>query len=273
MDRILVATDLSARSAHGLRRGFMLASSLGARVRVVSVVDDAIPEPLDAGLVAGMTKELQRETAALANEVPCNYEIDVSAGDVAGSIVRQATEFDAKLIVLGLHRDRALVDSFRETTMERIARLSHIPVLLVRNAAEGAYRKVLCAIDFSAASAVAAEAAGQIAGNADYHLFHAHQVIYHMRPDFPVNAGLFIQQVEAERRNWCEANPKVSALGKIDLVDGPLERVFDQQVAFYEPDLLAVGAHSRPALVRFLFGSFAKGLIRKPPTDLLLCQP
>lgn len=273
MDRILIATDLSARSTHTLRRGCMLASSCGALVRVVSVVDDAIPEPLVAGLVADMTKELQRQTAALASEVPCKYDIEVSAGDVAGSIVRHAAEFDAKLIVLGLHRDRAVIDSFRETTMERIARLSHVPVLLVRNAAEGAYRNVLCAIDFSPASAAAASAAGQIAGDADYKLFHAYHVVHHMRADFPVNVELFTRQAEDECKNWCKANPEISALGEVELIEGPLESVFTKQVVRHRPDLLATGAHSRPAFSRFLFGSFAKDLIRDPPTDVLICQP
>lgn len=273
MDRILIATDLSARSAHALKRGFMIGSSCGALVRVVSVVDDAIPEPLVAGLVADMTKELQRETAALASDEPCNYEVEVSSGDVSEEIVKQATRFEADLIVLGLHRDRAVIDSFRETTMERIARLSHNPVLLVRNAVEGDYRNVLCTIDFSPAAAAAVAAAKQIAGSADYKLFHAYHVVHHMRADFPVNVDLFMRQAEAECKNWAAANPELAALGKVELIDGPLESVFERQVERHGPDLVALGAHSRPALSRFLFGSFAKDLIRDPPTDILISQP
>lgn len=273
MDRILIATDLSARSAHALRRGFKLASSLGARVRVLSVVDDAIPEPLIASLVADMTSELERETAALSSEVPCNYEIEVSSGDVSEEIVTHAVSFDANLIVLGLHRDRAVIDSFRETTMERIARLSHIPVLLVRNAVDRDYLKVLCAIDFSPAASVAVVAAKQIAGTAEYILFHAYHVVHHTRADFPMNVELFMRQAETECKNWVEAYPAISALGNVDLIEGPLESVFEKQVACHTPDLVALGAHSRPALSRFLFGSFAKELIRDPPTDILICQP
>ena len=273
MDRILIATDLSPRSARAVKRGFLVASFLGSQARVVSIVDDSMPESLVEGLVADVTKELQRETVALAIEVPCNYEVEVLAGDVSEAIVREAAEFEADLIVLGLHRNRAMIDSIRETTMERTVRLSHLPVFLVRNAVGNGYHQVLCAIDFSPASAASAAAAGSIAGNATFNLFHAYYAPHHVRADIPVNVAPFTHHAEAERQKWSDANPMVSDLGTVELIEGALWSVFEKQVAQHNPDLVALGAHSRPPLARLLLGSFTKDLIRSPPTDVLVCHP
>ena len=41
----------------------------------------------------------------------------------------------------------------------------------------------------------------------------------------------------------------------------------------HNPDLIALGAHTRSGLSPYTLGSFAANLVRHPPTDLLLAHP
>ncbi len=270
MERILVATDLSARSVRAMERGFRLAKRLGAAVQVLSVVDDALPDGLAGRLAEDIKAGLEAECRAMGGDAA---GVAVVAGDPAAEIVAQAQTGGAGLIVMGLHRTRPFMDAVRETTMERTVRLSHLPVLLVRNAPGADYARVLCPVDFSAAAAAAVKAAAAVAPDAAMTLFHAFHTPHTRHGEVSGAAAPFRKEALAEYQAWIANRPELLALPEPELVEGGLDAVFERMAARVAPDLIAVGAHSRPALVRMLIGDFAAGLIRTPPTDLLVSHP
>lgn len=213
------------------------------------------------------------QAEALSRDNSGNYTVETVTGDPSEAIIEAATRNGAELVVLGLHRSRRLMDFIRETTMERTVRHSHLPVLLVRNDPEGAYARVLCPVDFSASAAMAIGAARRLAPKAHFDLFHAYHVPHTRHGDIDDEEAPFLRQVRAEYQSWIADRPDLSALQEPEIVEGGLEAVFERQLASHQPDLIAIGAHSRPPLTRMLIGSFAARLIRNPPADLLISHP
>jgi len=91
----------------------------------------------------------------------------VVKGDPFDAIVRTAAAQAADLVVMGAHRRQLLRDIFVGTTIERVIRTGHHPVLMVNNEVDAPYGVVLAPVDLSDASANAiraARAAGLIDG-------------------------------------------------------------------------------------------------------------
>ncbi len=143
--RILVAVDGSPSSDKALDEAIKLAQTVGARLRLVHVMDelgwvngfesakayfdDVLPRMREAGeklLAAGMGK-------AIAAQVEVDSELVIqSAGRLCDKLCEEAARWEADLIVVGTHGrhgfDRLLLGS----EAEQIVRHASVPVLLVR---------------------------------------------------------------------------------------------------------------------------------------------
>jgi nucleotide-binding universal stress UspA family protein len=65
-------------------------------------------------------------------------------------------------VVMGEHRKRLLRDVFVGTTIERVMRIGHRPVLMASGPAEWTYRRVLAAVDTSESAAYALRTAQRL---------------------------------------------------------------------------------------------------------------
>lgn len=272
MKHLIVATDLSERGDRALQRAFILASGLGAKLTIATVVDDSLPGSIAETMARAAEAELARIVAAhpLAASVP--HEIRVARGDPALAIAALAAAERADLLVLGVHRDRPLADLFRETTMERIVRQVGCPVLLVRRPAVAAYGAVVGAVDFSPASAAALRKAAEVAPGARLVAVHAVHVPY--RGLMPADAaGSFIGEAEAAEAGWRQRETLPAALGKVALVEGAIGQVLTDVVRREDAELITVGAHARSGVHNALVGSFATRMMRDAPCDLLIARP
>lgn len=143
--RILVAVDGSPSSDKALDEAIKLAQTVGARLRLVHVMDelgwvngfesakayfdDVLPRMREAGeklLAAGMGK-------AIAAQVEVDSELVIqSVGRLCDKLCEEAARWEADLIVVGTHGrhgfDRLLLGS----EAEQIVRHASVPVLLVR---------------------------------------------------------------------------------------------------------------------------------------------
>ena len=173
MPHILVATDLSPRADRALARAFRLARNHGASLTALNVIDSDLPDKLTAPLVEDAQKHLEEFCASqdAANEV--DWSVKTVTGDPSSDIHVAAVQTKADLIVLGLHRRRALFDALRETTLERLVRTATRPVLLVAAPADHDYKQAVAAVDASPAASAALTAARQWAPGAEIHAFHA----------------------------------------------------------------------------------------------------
>ena len=143
--RILVPVDGSSTSNRGLAEALKIARSQKARLRLLHVVDDSaftmapelggldVDRLLDAMRENG--KKILARSVATARRRGVRAEgvlIESLARPVADSIVAQAGEWRADLIVLGTHGRRGLSRLVMGSDAEGVVRKSAVPVLLLR---------------------------------------------------------------------------------------------------------------------------------------------
>lgn len=266
---ILVASDLSARSDRALQRGFLLAGQLDAKVIVVSIVDDTIPENLVADMTDKYRTHLEASAQRLAGNVPC--EIRVETGDPITRLVDIVNSAEYDLAVVGRHRNRGFLDGLRRTTVESVVSQSLTPVLMVSDPVHAGYERVLAPVAFSTACRQAVTTALELAPEATFRLVHLW-----MAPFQGLTGGRSSDFARAVRRETAE---QAAAWGKglpaslptVDLVHDVVASGCHKEVRNFTPDLISVGANTRSLSFTGL-GSFTAELLRDPPTDLLIAR-
>jgi nucleotide-binding universal stress UspA family protein len=176
-----------------------------------------------------------------------------------------------------------LRDIFTGTTIERVIRLGHWPVLMVNHEAQRRYDNVVAAVDMSDASTHALKAAvatGLIAG-AGATLLHA------VMP--PGKGKLYVggatqasidEYVDEERARAADelagflaANDLAESGWLLRVQEGAPMEVISRTVSELRPDLLVMGTHGRPALLKVLIGSVTEEALRSLNVDILAVPP
>lgn len=142
--RMLVPVDGSATSERGLREALKLASGQNTRALFLHVVDDytTLAEMTSAAGYEDMLKRLRQyglEVLAKARQeaeaasVHCETLLrEVTGKRVADVIVEQAAQHGCDVIVMGTHGRRGFSRLTLGSAAEGVARISPVPVLLVR---------------------------------------------------------------------------------------------------------------------------------------------
>lgn len=261
---IVVGSDLSERSDRALARALAIARQHGASLEVAAVIDEELPGEV-AETVAGSARQTLRDRiAAHGGGEGGGVETQVLRGQPHVALAERARGGD--LLVLGPHRHDFLEDLVNSTTLERIVRACDTPVLVVRDPVEGDYGSVLASIDFSPASANALRTAARLCPDAEISLFHAFHVV---RARGEGSELPFRREAEARMEAFLEANG-LRDMAPAHIAAGSLQAVLHARMEALRPDLLALGAHGRSALMDTLLGGFALELMREPPCDLLL---
>ncbi len=143
---ILVPVDGSEASVLGLNEAIKLAKNQGSRIRLVHVVDELI---LDYTYTAALYsndlieslrnsgKKILDQAESTVRQSGVQSEqalLESIGGPAAESIIAQAKEWPADLIVMGTHGRRGLRRLVLGSDAEAIVRAAPVPVLLVRGA-------------------------------------------------------------------------------------------------------------------------------------------
>jgi nucleotide-binding universal stress UspA family protein len=144
-ERILVAVDGSPGSARAVTHAIAVSKALGARLRILHVVDMGWlalgPElAVDTHRVAAARRAAGEKDVTLAKDQAQAAGVDAETALVetgapgqrlAGQIVEQAQGWPADLIVLGTHGRGGAERLFLGSVAEGVARRASVPVLLV----------------------------------------------------------------------------------------------------------------------------------------------
>ena len=143
-ERILVPVDGSDASLRGLREALSLAKTLGASVRLITVVNELIldhgyvPSGFEATAVKALRASGQKaldEACRIAGAEAVPFEsalIETLGTPAADCIINQAKQWSAQLIVMGTHGRRGLRRLALGSDAELVLRSSTVPVLLIR---------------------------------------------------------------------------------------------------------------------------------------------
>lgn len=279
MKTILFATDLRPASREAAKPLAKLASTFGTQVVLLHVI-----EPLPHWPIEAQQQEKQESLAQLAAEL---REKGVAAADPrlvvgppAHTIVREARQVAANLIVIGAG-DRTGVFRFSGgPTAQAILEHAEMPVLAVRPGSPALnFRKILCPVDHSPVSAQGLRNAVRLARTLGSEL-----VILSVVPDVSwltaaADTGQFANaklEFEAKWRSEFE-----QFLAKIPTTDVKtctelrFGKAHEQIVAVaqdQQADLLVMGATGRTGLVRVLLGSTTRRVLEQLPCSLLVVK-
>jgi len=145
---ILVPIDGSETARRGLNEAVSLAKSLGSRIRVIHVINDAELSPYTVGstypLIIRQVHDYGTSLLHDAEETVRRAGIDVDTRLFEGSgisageqILNTAAGWPADLIVCGTHGRRGIRRLLMGSDAEYVVRQSPVPVLLVRATESG----------------------------------------------------------------------------------------------------------------------------------------
>lgn len=172
MQRLLVATDLTARSDRAMQRAFMLAAEHQAELDVLHVVQEHWSSSVLDAMDQAARRSIGEQIDAIHRDRDVRYSKVIVQGQVYAEIIRRSAEIEADLIILGIHRHQSR-EIFRGTTAERVVRFGNTPVLVVRRPTATAYARLVVAVDLSIHSLTALKLATDISKRADVYSVHA----------------------------------------------------------------------------------------------------
>lgn len=277
MKKILMATDLSARSDRALDRAIGLVRDFDAELTIVHVVDEDLPALLADAQQKAAQQAIQEHVDALRAANGPSISIEVVFGRAYSDILETAEIVDAEMIVLGVHRENAFKDMFRGTTAERVIRASNVPVLLVKNRAGGPYQRIMVAVDFSVYSRRAVQFAISFVPSAEFYLVHAYGVPFQgflygrpTRREVSEQQRLeFEQMIEAEMAAFLASQEAKAPKFERIIQEGEVRGVIHREVCRLKPDLLVIGTHGRTGVAHAFVGSVAEDMLREPPCDVM----
>ena len=277
-DRIVLATDLSARSDRALDRAMMLARSDSAEFTVVHVL-----EPTPNNRFYPRTRPLSDLAAAVRGQLihdlgPCASKstVRIEEGDPAESIERVARERSATLAVVGVARLERLGRFVLGNTVERLVRGLDVPLLIVTDRPRGPYARIAVAVDFSPVSRQILQLALTSFPEQRITVFHAYEALAsYAAPDLELHREEFRKIAEADCAKW---------LASTNLPETVRDRI-DTRIEFGEPasvlrdaavrdsfDLVVVGTRGRGRLFEFFLGSVGKRILAELPCDALFVR-
>jgi nucleotide-binding universal stress UspA family protein len=135
---------------------------------------------LESAVPAQLIEQAQQALDTLAHELSTAHGLAVDCvvlqGAVLDQLTQEANRIEADIVGVGARGVGFVRHFLLGSTAERLLRKSAHPVLVVKQASHGPYRRVLVAVDFSAWSAPLIELARAVAPGAHLVLLSAYEV-------------------------------------------------------------------------------------------------
>jgi nucleotide-binding universal stress UspA family protein len=296
INRILCATDFSDVSRAVVPYGIKMAKNLSAKLYVCHVIDlpaisvygESVFDPIthQQYFIDFARKEMENQ---LSGE-DVNWEPLISIGHTTEEIARFVTENAVDMVVAATHGRSGLKRVFLGSVTERLMRLLHCPLLVLRaEDREGLqavdqrfpFKNVLVGFDFSKDSEEAFRTSLSIAQEFESNLHIVHVVEPTAYKDFlkfpgepgeplpkdihdSLKEGL-LKLVPTEAFNWCEIQVKI-------LVGKPYSELI-KYAAQNDIDLISLGVRGHGKVEEILVGSTTDRVIRRSPCPVLSVLP
>jgi nucleotide-binding universal stress UspA family protein len=286
--RILCPTDLSEIAPRAFDHALALARFHQAEVELLYVSEPLLPGPaapasyppwavLDPA-VRGRLREALEALAAGAQPLGVPVSPNIVEGRVVAELLGRARAWPADMIVMGTHGRGGFERWVLGSVTEKVLRQAPCPVLTVPPPATGVhpqgavlFRRIVCPVDFSAASLAALRHALKLAEEsaAEITVVHVVEWLAEEEPGAKI-AGFDVPEfrrylekdarerlsrlVPADARDWCE--PREEVLGGRPWRE--ILRLADERSA----DLVVMGVRGRNAIDLALFGSTTHHVVR-----------
>lgn len=267
---LLAITDFSSCGLHALQRAAQLCVQHGAALQIVGLVPAGGEAPRDAFL----------RLSQHALQLRARHDIEaqaVSAGVLTFEDASRAAA-SADLVVWGAAERRGVRAWLGTHPVLRMLRTVRRPVIVVRQAADGPYRKLMVAVDFSGTSAAQVDLGLAVQPQSQLELFHAVSTANEGKLRYAEVSDSAIRAYREE----CRAHARQRMLTLADSYDTRRNRLSTsigrgdpaRQILVHQQhiaaDLIVVGRHPASALSDFFFDSVAQRVLRDAPADVMV---
>lgn len=274
---VLVPTDFSSSAQHALARALRLPLAPAARVVLLHVLPDRMPETLRAEVEAEARTSLAKLVASSAIPDGVVLATEIVTGEAYEQIIARARMLDASLVVIGRHGQRRIRDLLIGSTAERTLRYGDVPVLVVNLEPEGPYRRPLVASDLEDSSLRVVDLARSVLEpEVAIDLVHAFRVPFGgLR--YTSGSARLEQGLETEAR--AALDKLVQSLGDDRARWNPVLRLGDArtvlltEIVSRDADLAVIGTHGRSGIAHAIVGSVAEWVIAAARCDVLVTRP
>ena len=297
INRILCPIDFSDFSRHAFDRALAIARGTGASVTAVHVAPSEAT-PLSTHIEARAADAFvlsHADLRALRGELSRFLNVDaitgvsvtckvVRAPQVAVKLVAQAQRLPADLIVMGTHGRSGFQRLVFGSVTERVLRTAMAPVLTVgakdQTSADAglAFKRILCAVDFSDCSLAAWDYALSLARGAGatlaiIHVVGALPVACDPLMGSPVDLAGYQLAAETFGRERLQALVTAAASKGVIveplIVSGQPHHEILRQAAAWGSDLIVLGIHGKNPIDRLMFGATAEPVVRRAECPVL----
>lgn len=283
---IVCATDLSQPAA----RAAEVAAALAARAREPLVLVHAyegetlfVPEASKDPIVQGrMGRPLEAEAERLRQTYRVELRTALDAGAVERIILREAKRANASLLVIGSRGRRGVARLFLGGTAERLARLTPMPILVVRPsmasmllewAAGTEPLRIVVGLGLDECADAPMDVVCRLAALGRCRLDFAHAI----EPPPATYSGISPEPAPWAAASEGEARMELVRLidarklgGDVDVELGRPASTLASIVTRKNAGLLVVGSHGRKGLERVLIGSVAADVLREVPCSIIV---
>jgi nucleotide-binding universal stress UspA family protein len=277
---LLAATDFSTHADAAVRRAMQLATSLGARLHLLHVVDDArlrdlrglIPDADEAqDRVLAKAKRLMAKATALDEH--CEKRVEI--GTLPQAIL--AASLDHDLLVLGAHGAHRVREALIGSTADRLLLKSERPTLIVKDKPAGPYQRVVIPCEYAPPARRALELALRIAPGARVTLVHAFEVEFERmlwRAAVSQERIATLRADAAQRAQaWLEGLAQglegAEAVGAL-VEHGSARRVVLDVAKRVGADLVVMGKQGRSFAGEIFLGSVTRHVLAEAHCDVLV---
>jgi nucleotide-binding universal stress UspA family protein len=280
---IVVGIDATHAPGRAAQLGLEIAAAAGVECRLVHAARDAwsalaaaeIPLQAVEFRDAALTTARNSLSATLTGRIPPEAlrHAVIREGWPPAVIDDIVRETDAALLVLGAKHHTALGRWLGGSTVHNVARMLRVPLLVVGDAPPS-IRRVLVAVDTSAAARPTLETATRLADLFDAELRVLHVVEpLPILPEVPVTTDpreyVRLLEEECAERIWPLVDPSVEKTMRHTTPEAGIA----EEAKAWEADLVVVGSHGKGFVQRMLVGSVTERLLHHLPAALLLVVP
>lgn len=280
---IVVGVDASPAGGHAAQLGLQIAAAAETECRLVhatrdvwtTVTIEGNPVQAAAFRAAALHAVRERLNVALEGVVPWKalHSADVREGwapAVLDDVVREA---GADLVILGAKHHTALGRWLGGSTVHNLARMLRAP-LVVTGEPPARIRRVLVALDPSAAAQPTYEAARRFADLFDAELKALHVIEpLPILPETPPPMNTIdyerLMEEDCAQKIWPIVGPEIERVIRHAVADVGIAA----EAKAWEADVVVVGSHGKGFVERMLVGSVTERLLSNLPSPILLVVP
>ncbi len=281
---LLAATDFSAPATLAMQRAAQLAREHGAALHLAHVLNrrwlDELRQWLraDTPWAAQLHDAAQAQLRAAADALDTPSQTTLLDGEPVPALCALAQDLQATLLLIGARSDPPLHQRVLGGTAERLLRQSSVPLLVVRQAAEQPYRRVLVPVDFSRWSLPTLRLVQALAPHATLVLHHGFTVPFEEKLRFAgVSDALlsdYREHARVQARDALLALAREAALPDAawqpSVTEGDAPQRILEVAAAQRCDLIAIGKHGRQAAEELLLGSVTRHVLEEAEGDVLV---